>query len=144
MGIMIDIHLQARLVVSYPMGTNQMLTGTDLLTEVKDLGDASKSDLVKACGYVSTKKDGGERLNFTAFYEALLEAKGVNLSNGGPAVGKGGRKLSYVAKVQGYGNLLIGSAYTALLELKVGDEFDIKLGRKQIRLTPVGASDEEE
>tara|TARA_B100001057_G_scaffold294132_1_gene294239 strand:+ start:182 stop:355 length:174 start_codon:yes stop_codon:yes gene_type:complete len=38
---------------------------------------------VHDCGYVSTKKDGGERLNFTAFYEALFEAKGINLSVGG-------------------------------------------------------------
>jgi len=121
-----------------------MLTGSDLLAKVKDLGDVSKSDLVKACGYVSTKKDGGDRLNFTAFYEALLEAKGVSLNSGGAAIGKGGRKLSYVATVQGNGNLLIGKAYTALLDLNPGDEFDIKLGRKQIRLTPVGASDEEE
>ena len=30
------------------------------------------------CGYVSTKKDGGGRLKFTTFYEALLEAKGIN------------------------------------------------------------------
>ena len=44
-----------------------MLTGSDLLNKVKDLGDISKSDLVRACGYVSTKKDGGERLNFTVF-----------------------------------------------------------------------------
>ena len=121
-----------------------MLTGSDLLAKVKDLGDVSKSDLVKACGYISTKKDGGDRLNFTAFYEALLEAKGINLAAGGPAVGKGGRKLSYTAKVQGNGNLLIGKAYTALLDLNVGDEFEIKLGKKQIRLTPVGASEEEE
>jgi hypothetical protein len=28
---------------------------------------------------VSHKKDGSERLNFTAFYEALLEAKGMSL-----------------------------------------------------------------
>jgi hypothetical protein len=35
-----------------------MLTGPDLLAKVKDLGDASKSDLVRSCGYVSTKKDG--------------------------------------------------------------------------------------
>ena len=127
------------------MGINQMLTGTDLLSKVKDLGDVSKSDLVRACGYVSAKKDGGDRLNFTAFYEALLEAKGINFSTGATAgIGKGGRKLSYKATVQGNGNLLIGKAYTALLDLKVGDEFDIKLGKKQIRLTPVGASDEEE
>jgi hypothetical protein len=51
-----------------------MLTGTELLAKVKELGDASKSDLVRSAGYVSTKKDGTERLNFTAFYEALLEA----------------------------------------------------------------------
>ena len=121
-----------------------MLTGSDLLAKVKELGDVSKSDLVRACGYVSDKKDGGDRLNFTAFYEALLEAKGVNLSSGGAAIGKGGRKLSYIAKVQGNGNLLIGKAYTALLDLNPGDEFEIKLGRKQIRLTPVGGSDEDE
>ena len=122
-----------------------MLTGSDLLAKVKELGDVSKSDLVKACGYVSTKKDGGDRLNFTAFYEALLEAKGVSLATGGGAgIGKGGRKLSYVAKVQGNGNLLIGKAYTAMLDLQVGDEFEIKLGRKQIRLVPVGGSDEED
>ena len=121
-----------------------MLTGSDLLAKVKDLGDVSKSDLVKACGYVSTKKDGGERLNFTAFYEALLDAKGVNLTNGGSAIGKGGRKLSYVATVQGNGNLLIGKAYTAMLDLKPGDEFDIKLGKKAIRLIPAGGSEEEE
>ena len=117
-----------------------MLTGSDLLAKVKELGDVSKSDLVRACGYVSTKKNGGERLNFTAFYEALLEAKGVNLGDSGVAIGKGGRKLSYIATVQGNGNLLIGRAYTALLDLKAGDEFEIKLGRKQIRLLPTEES----
>ena len=122
-----------------------MLTGSDLLAKVKDLGDVSKSDLVRACGYVSTKKDGGERLNFTAFYEALLEAKGVNLAVGGTAgIGKGGRKLSYVATVQGNGNLLVGKAYTAMLDLKPGDEFTIKLSKKSIRLIPVGGEEESE
>ena len=122
-----------------------MLTGSDLLNKVKELGDASKSDLVRACGYRSTKKDGGERLNFTAFYEALLVAKGVNLSSGASSggVGKGGRKLSYIATVQGNGNLLIGKAYTAMLDLTPGDEFEIKLGRQQIRLVPAGASDDD-
>ena len=122
-----------------------MLTGSELLAKVKEIGDASKSDLVRACGYVSTKKDGTERLNFTAFYEALLEAKGVSLGDGvGKGKGKGGRTLSYVATVQGNGNLLVGKAYTALLGLEPGDEFEIKLGRKQIRLIPAGATDEDE
>ena len=88
---------------------------------------ASKSDLVRAAGYVSTKKDGSERLNFTAFYEALLEAKDVSLGEG-----------------KGNGNLLVGKAYTAMLDLRPGDEFEIKLGRKQIRLIPADGADEEE
>ena len=122
-----------------------MLTGSDLLARVKELGDVSKSDLVRGAGYVSTKKDGAERLNYTAFYEALLEAKGVSLGDGGSqASGKGGRKLSYTATVQGNGNLLVGKAYTAMLGLKPGDEFEIKLGRKQMRLVPVGGEDVEE
>ena len=122
-----------------------MLTGSDLLAKVKELGDASKSELVRQCGYVSSKKDGTERLNFTAFYEALLEAKGMTLGDaGGKGKGKGGRSLSYVATVQGNGNLLVGKAYTALLGLEPGDEFEIKLGRKQIKLVPAGSVEEDD
>ena len=120
-----------------------MLTGTELLTKVKELGDVSKTDLATHCGYVSKKKDGSDRVNFTAFYEALVGAKGIELGGGGAAIGKGGRKLSYTATVQGNGNLLVGKAYTAMLDLNPGDEFEIKLGKKAIRLIPVGGSEEE-
>ena len=34
--------------------------------------------------------------------------------------------------------------YTGPMGLKPGDEFEIKLGKKSIRLIPVGASEEEE
>lgn len=122
-----------------------MLTGADLLAKVKELGDCSKTDLARGCGYVFTKKDGKEQVKFTQFYEALLEAKGVTLStNGSSGVGKGGRKLSYKAVVQGTGNLLIGKAYTAILDLEPGAEFEIKLGKKSIRLIPVGGNEEDE
>jgi hypothetical protein len=57
--------------------------------------------------------------------------------------GKAGRSLSYVAKVQFNGNLLVGKAYTAQLGLEPGDEFEIKLGRKQIKLIPLGAAEED-
>ena len=120
-----------------------MLTGADLLAKVKELGDVSKTEMATACGYVSKKKDGSDRVNFTAFYEALLGAKGVELGGGVAGIGKGGRKLSYVATVQGNGNLLVGKAYTAMLGLEPGAEFDIKLGKKAIRLIPVGGSEEE-
>ena len=123
-----------------------MLTGTDLLHKVKELGDVSKSDLVRSCGYVSTKKDGSERLNFTAFYEALLEAKGMNIGTSGRGKGSGkrGRDLSFQAKVQFNGNLMVGKAYTAQLGFRPGDEFEIKLGRKQIHLVPLGTEDQED
>ena len=116
-----------------------MLTGSDLLTKVKDLGDVSKTDLATACGYVSKKKDGSDRVNFTAFYEALLNAKGIDLGGGNAGVGKGGRKLSYVATVQGNGNLLIGKAYTAMMDLDPGDQFKIKLDKNAITLTRMGS-----
>ncbi|MEY4800598.1 MAG: hypothetical protein RLZZ213_1045, partial [Cyanobacteriota bacterium] len=38
-----------------------MFTGPELLAKVKELGDVSKSELVRECGYLSTKKDGSER-----------------------------------------------------------------------------------
>ena len=121
-----------------------MLTGAELLAKVKSLGDASKGEMAKACGYVSTKKDGGERINFTAFYEALLNAKGLELG-GSEKIGKGGRKLSYKAVVQGNGNLLIGKAYTAMLDLQPGDEFTIKLSKKKgVTLVPKGEEEETE
>ena len=121
-----------------------MLTGQELLAKVKEMGDAPKTELATACGYVSKKKDGSDRVNFTAFYEALLNAKGIDLGSGSKGVGKGGRKLSYTAKVQFNGNLMVGKAYTAMLDLKPGDDFEIKLGRKSIRLIPVGGSEEED
>jgi len=126
------------------MFNTQMLTGVDLLAKVKELGDCAKTDLARGCGYVVTKKDGKEQVKFTQFYEALLEAKGLTFATGTAGIGKGGRKLSYKAVVQGNGNLLIGKAYTAILELNPGDEYEIKLGRKQIRLIPVGGSEEED
>ena len=63
-----------------------MLTGSDLLAKVKELGDAPKTDLAKGCGYIVTKNDGSEQVKFTQFYEALLEAKGLTFSTNGSLV----------------------------------------------------------
>jgi len=124
--------------LSAPAAITAPLTGDALVAKVRELDGAPKSDQVRACGYVSTKKDGTERLNFTAFYEALLNAKGMDFGSSKGERGKPGRSLSYVTKVQFNGNLMVGKAYTAILGLNPGDEFEIKLGRKQIRLIPVG------
>lgn len=112
------------------------LAGSELLALVKEMGNAPKSELVRAAGYVSTRKDGGERLNFTAFYEALLNAKGVDLGPA-PRTGKAGRLPSYQARVQFNGNLMVGSAYTSQMGLKPGDTFEIRLSKRQISLVPV-------
>ena len=85
-----------------------------------------------------------DRLNFTAFYEALLEANGMHFcagSSGGK--GKPGRSLLYATKIKFNGNLMVGKSHTAQLGLKAGDEFEIRLGRKQIQLIPLGAVEEE-
>jgi hypothetical protein len=124
-GFSVFALLWASPAIPYPM-----LTGSELLAKVKGLGDVSKSELVRECGYLSTKQDGTERLNFTAFYEALLGAKGVALTT----EKKAGRKLSNKAKVQFNGNLMVGSAYVDQLGFKPGDAFDIKLGRNSITL----------
>ncbi len=117
------------------------LTGKELLERVKDLGNLSKTDMVQACGYATTAKNGKVRTNFTAFYEALLEAKGLSFGEERPAKG---RQASFKVKVQGNGNLLIGAAYTKKLNLEPGAEFEIKLGRKKISLIPVGSVDEDD
>ena len=71
-----------------------MLTGFDLHAKVKELGDVSKFNLVRAGGTMSAKKAGRERLNFTAFEEGMFEANGLNFgSTGGAGSGSGGRRL---------------------------------------------------
>ena len=68
----------------------------------------------------------------------------LGTDSAGRGTGKGGRKLGYTTKIQFIGNLLVGKAYTAMLDLQPGDKFEIKLRKKQIHLVPVGGSDEEE
>ena len=120
-----------------------MLTGSELIAKTKELKDVTETEKVRACGYVTTSKNGKERCNFNAYYKAIAMAQGYKSSGDSDknAIGKGGRKLSYIATVQGNGNLLIGKAYTAILDLKAGDEFEIKLGRKQIKLLPTSESE---
>ena len=52
-----------------------MLSGNQLLTTVQSLPEADIKEVVKTCGYISTRKDGTQKLNFNDFYIALLKAK---------------------------------------------------------------------
>ena len=105
-----------------------MLVGQELLNKVKELGDISKSELVRECGYINN-----DRLCFTQFYEALLDAKGLTMKQ--PS--RRGRHLTYKTKVQFNGKLSIGENYVKEMGFQPGDEFAIKVNRSSITLTAV-------
>lgn len=110
------------------------LTGEALLTKVKELEHLSKEEKARECGYYTVTKNGVERVNMMKFLNALIDAEGIQLDGKQNNNGRGGRSASYRISVQSNGNLLIGSAYTKQMELHPGDEFEISLGRKHIRL----------
>ncbi len=120
------------------------LTGKELLQKVKELAHLSKRETAKECGYFTLSKEGKARVNLSGFYDALLEAKGINLD---PDSGKDGRgrEPTYRVSVHKNGQIVIGSTYTQEMGLKSGDEFEIKLGYKHIHLKQLDAdSDEDE
>jgi hypothetical protein len=118
---------------------SEPLTGQALLQKVKELGNLSKEEKARACGYYTLTKNGIERVNMMKFLNALIDAEGIELDSTANGHGRGGRSASYRISVQSNGNLLIGSAYTKKMGLQPGDEFEITLGRKHIHLKQVGA-----
>jgi AbrB-like transcriptional regulator len=123
---------------------NEPLTGEALLTKVKQLEHLSKEEKAKECGYYTITKNGVERVNMMKFLNALIDAEGIQLDGKQSSNGRGGRSASYRITVQSNGNLLIGSAYTKQMDLKPGDEFEISLGRKHIRLKQLDIDEQED
>ena len=124
-----------------PSDKSERLVGPDLVAKVKDLNNhLSKTEIAIACGYYRMS-DGEPYPLFFEFYTAVLDSyetnQGINLGE----FPRNSRKLSYRAIVQGNGNMVLGKAYTAMMDLHPGDEFEIKLGNNNIRLTRVGALD---
>ncbi len=110
------------------------LLGEALVAKVKELENLSKEEKAKECGYYTVTKNGVERVNMMKFLSALLVANEIDVDGKQSSNGRGGRSASYRITVQANGNLLIGAAYTKQMDLKPGDEFEISLGRKHIRL----------
>ena len=115
----------------------ELLIGKKLQEKVSEMKGANKKDIAKACGYVTETKNGQERVSLMAFYNALLEAEGMNFDAASEGGSGRGRAATYKVSVHKNGNLLIGSTYSKEMGLKPGDEFEIKLGRKVISLTRV-------
>lgn len=125
------IHCDCSLL-NFSMAT--ALVGVELVKRVKELGNISKADLVRGCGYVGVSATGGERLNYPAFYEALLSA--AQVVDLGSSSG-GSRKVSNIATVQGNGNLLIGKTYVRSAGFAPGDRFGIQFDGPQAILTHI-------
>ncbi|NJL49770.1 MAG: AbrB family transcriptional regulator [Leptolyngbyaceae cyanobacterium SM2_5_2] len=119
------------------------LTGKALLQKVKELSHLTKRETAKECGYYTLTKDNQAKVNLSGFYDALLEAKGINLD---PDSGKDGRgrEPTYRVSVHKNGQIVIGSTYTQEMGLKSGDEFEIKLGYKHIHLKQLDVGSEED
>lgn len=112
-----------------------MLKGQELLAKIQGLGEAPRVDVARACGYVSTKKDGSERINFTAFYEAIVDAKGVTLAPPATKVKSGrGKAPSYQAKLTGKGIVPVGAAYTSEAGWEPADTVSITVSDGRIIL----------
>jgi hypothetical protein len=91
----------------------------------------------RACGYVHLSKRGKERVLIGEFTNALLDAKGISLDADTGAAGRRGRELSYKARVQKNGVIILSACYMKEMGLEPGQEFEIKMGRKSIKLTAI-------
>lgn len=107
------------------------LTGSELLTKIHDLGEAPKDQVAIACGYVNDKG----KPAYTAFYEALITAKGVSLAPPSTAKAKGrGKAPSYEATIAKSGTLPIGAAYTSQAGWQPTDKVRIAVDGTRITL----------
>ncbi len=118
------------------------LKGKALLQKLKELSNLPRREKAKRCGYYKETKSGQVQVNLAEFYDALLEAKGTRIDPESAKDGRG-REPTYRVTVHQNGQIVIGSTYTQSMGLKPGDEFEIKLGYKHIRLVQVDASPEE-
>lgn len=109
------------------------LMGPELIAMVDSMPKASKSDIVRATGYVEVRADGTARRLFTEFYEALLAAGGQAVPGGGS---HSERPLSYKTKVLSHGGLLVGIRYVESMGLKPGDMAAISVEGGKVVLSP--------
>ena len=119
------------------------LTGKALLQKVKELSHLPRRETAKRCGYYTVTKNDQKRVNLTDFYDAVLVANGLPLDPEGTKDGRG-REPTYRVSVHKNGQIVIGAAYTLSMGLKSGDEFEIKLGYKHIKLVQLGSNESSE
>jgi AbrB-like transcriptional regulator len=118
------------------------LTGKALLQKLKEIPHLSRREKARECGYSTIVADGKVRVSSGEFMNAVLKAKGISLETESVKKSRG-KEAGYRTSVQKSGQLLIGSAYTQKMGLKPGDEFEIRIGYKHVRLVQVGTETED-
>jgi hypothetical protein len=113
-----------------------MLTGPELLSKVRQLNRTakSKSDYIRATGYVVHREGRNASLLRTAFYEALLQASGVTFGRISTARQKQ-PQLSFRTVVLPNGRLIVEKEYLFRIGLKPGDRVRVRLVDKSICLS---------
>lgn len=120
----------------------ERLTGSALLAhyEAAQKGGVKKGDAARTAGYVKELPDGKVRVLFSAFQEALLQAKGVCISKA--RSGKRGRELSYETAVLGPGHAVIGQGYLAQIGAEPQSRLSIRVKGKELILKAVAPAAE--
>ena len=116
------------------------LTGEALLSfhDEKAAQGMSLKDIAYMAGYFSVTKTGQERVNSTAFKDALLEAKGIAVGGKRSGGGRGHAGLSR-ARVSGSGILLVSQLAVRNVGAEPGAVFSVSYpGDGQILLAPTG------
>jgi hypothetical protein len=104
-----------------------MLTGPELLSKVRQLNGTakSKSDYIRATGYIVHREGRNACLLRTAFYEALLQASGVTFGRRSTTWQKL-PQLSFRTVVLPNGSLIVGKEYLSRIGLKPGDRVQVR------------------
>jgi len=68
------------------------LTGLELIEKVKQLGNLSKEEKARECGYYTMTKNGIERVNMMKFLNALIDAEGIDLDSSANGQGRAGAR----------------------------------------------------
>jgi hypothetical protein len=103
--------------------TYMALTGSELLAQVKILGEVSEPELAAATGYVTAEG----KPKIAALRSGLLEAYGLKVVK----APKSGRALSYEGTIQKNGNAILSGGYTSQLGLAPGDKFAVEVDAEE-------------
>lgn len=111
-----------------------MLEGQELIDFVRENENRKlpETDLAREAGYVRVTKTGKEQVLSKKFYNALLAAKGMEISIGRAP----GKVAQYYTHVHASGVVLLGKTYSEEFGLNPGDELKIIIDDDCIRLVP--------